>query len=227
MHNSFSQRVVSFFSSIDLLLPPSLQIEVMNPYKNPETLKCVRNFFTKYFNDERKRIFIFGINPGRFGGGLTGISFTDPVALREKCGIENSLGNKKELSSEFVYKVVDAFGGPEKFYRHFFVSAVCPLGFVKGSTNYNYYDDAKLLEAVTPFIRRTWKQQFDIGAKSDAVIVVGAGKNAKFIEQLNGESGLYRQVVSLDHPRFIMQYRRKKMQDYVSQYLEVLHAFIK
>jgi hypothetical protein len=224
---TFAEKAISFFSSLELRLPAKLHTEVLNPYRNPEVMQCVRQFFTKYFSDQRKRIFIFGINPGRFGGGLTGISFTDPVALREKCGIENSLGNKKELSSEFVYKVVDAFGGPQKFYRHFFISAVCPLGFVKGSTNYNYYDDAKLLEAVTPFIRRTWKQQFDIGAKSDVVIVVGAGKNAKFIEQLNGESGLYRQVVSLDHPRFIMQYRRKKMQDYVSQYLEVLHAFIK
>jgi hypothetical protein len=227
MHNSFSQRAVSFFSSIDLLLPPSLRIEVMNPYKNPETLKCVRNFFTKYFNDERRRIFIFGINPGRFGGGLTGISFTDPVALREKCGIENSLGSRKELSSEFVYSVIDAFGGPERFYRHFFISAICPLGFVKGATNYNYYDDMQLLKAATPFIRKTWKQQFDIGAKSDVVIVVGAGKNARFIEQLNEETGYFRKIISLDHPRYIMQYRRKEVHRYVNRYLDAFQACIK
>lgn len=184
-------------------------------------------FFTKYFSDNRKRIFIFGINPGRFGGGLTGISFTDPVALREKCGIENSLGGRKELSSEFVYRVIDAFGGPERFYRHFFISAVCPLGFVKGNINYNYYDDSKLLKAVTPFIRKTWRQQFEIGARNDALIVVGAGKNAKFIEQLNSETRLYKRVVSLDHPRFIMQYRRKNIRNYITQYLEAFHAFTK
>lgn len=223
---TFAEKVISLYSSLELSLPAPLQTRVLNPYKNPETLECVRNFFNKYFNDSRKRIFMFGINPGRFGGGLTGISFTDPVALKEKCGINNSLGIKKELSSEFIYKVIDAFGGPEKFYRHFFVSAVCPLGFVKGSTNYNYYDDAKLLAAVTPFIKKTWKQQFEIGAKQDALIVVGKGRNAKFIEQLNRETGLYRQVISLDHPRFIMQYRRKQEAAYAGEYRVTLSGFV-
>lgn len=223
---TFGKKAISFFSSLDLNLPPSLHTEVLNPYRNPDVMHCAKQFFAKYFSDPRKRIFIFGINPGRFGGGLTGISFTDPVLLREKCGIKNSLGNKKELSSEFIYKVIDALGGPKTFYRHFFISAICPLGFVKGSTNYNYYDDRKLLEAVTPFIKKTWKQQFDIGAKPEALIVVGAGKNASFIEQLNGETGLFKQVIALDHPRFIMQYRRKKLDEYVQNYAETLSRFL-
>lgn len=222
---TFAERALSFFFSLDLMIPSSLHIEVMNPYRNAETMECVRKFFTKYFSDDHKRTFIFGINPGRFGGGLTGISFTDPVALREKCGIENSLGNKKELSSEFVYKVIDALGGPAKFYHHFFISAICPLGFVKGTTNYNYYDDQKLLEAVTPFIRKTFAQQIEIGARKDALIVVGAAKNRKFIESLNDEDGYFGKVISLDHPRFIMQYRRKKLDDYLKKYAETLSEF--
>jgi len=223
---TFAQKAISFFSSLDLKLPSSLQIGVLNPYKNEETLDCGSKFFTKYFNDQRKRIFIFGINPGRFGGGLTGISFTDPVALREKCGIENSFGNKKELSSEFIYKMIDAYGSVESFYKDFFISAICPLGFIKGTTNYNYYDDKKLQEAVTPFIKKTFQQQVEIGARDSALIVVGANKNRKFIESLNNEIGFFKKIIPLDHPRFIMQYRRKKLNEYIDQYVKVLREAI-
>ena len=113
---------------------------------------------------------MLGINPGRLGGGLTGISFTDPVALRTFCGIENEFGLKRELSSEFIYHVIEAYGGPEKFYHDFFISAICPLGFMKGTVNCNYYDDKKLQEAVTPFIRKTFQQQIAIGARKNVLI---------------------------------------------------------
>jgi len=223
--DTFAAKAISFFTSLNLKLPSSLHTQVLNPYQNPETLECVRKFFTKYFNDHRSRIFIFGINPGRFGGGLTGISFTDPVALRVKCRIRNSLGNKKELSSEFIYKVIDEFGGAKNFYKHFFISAICPLGFMKGNLNYNYYDDRKLQKAVTPFIKETFLQQIEIGARNDALVVVGAGKNKKFIEELNREVGFFKKIISLDHPRFIMQYRRKKLGEYVKRYVETLEQF--
>jgi len=188
-------------------------------------MECVKTFYTKYFSDQRKRIFLFGINPGRFGSGLTGISFTDPVALREKCGIENQLGNKKELSSEFIYRVIDAYGGAEKFYKDFFITAVCPLGFMKGDKNFNYYDDMKLMLAVTPFIQETFSQQIELGARKEALICIGSGQNRKFIELLNQQVGYFDKIISLEHPRFIMQYKRKKLDSYIDQYLSVLNSF--
>ena len=39
------------------------------------------------------------------------------------------------------------------FYANYFIGAVCPLGFMKDGKNINYYDDKKLQQAVTPFIR--------------------------------------------------------------------------
>ncbi|MCY7409624.1 MAG: DUF4918 family protein [Chitinophagales bacterium] len=226
---TFAQRTVSFYNSLDLQLPDSLETQVLNPYKNQEVKKCVADFCSKYFSDEKKRIFILGINPGRFGSGLTGISFTDPVALREYCGIKNNFGNKRELSSEFIYKMIEAYGGVKKFYTDFFISAVCPLGFMKSPTpalpkgegvrNYNYYDDKKLQNAVLPFIKRTFKQQIEIGASNKALIVIGADKNRKFVETLNEETKYFKKIIALDHPRFIMQYRRKKVDAYIEQYL--------
>lgn len=224
--STFADKAINFFSSLELQLPPHLNIYVLNPYQDDATKNCVTKFFQKYFNDQQQRIFLFGINPGRLGGGITGISFTDPFALRNFCGIENDLGKKRELSSEFIYQVIEAFGGAKKFYHHFFLSAICPLGFMRGKVNYNYYDDNLLLEAVTPFIRSTIRQQLDMGAKRKAAICIGSGKNRKLLETLNAENNYFEDIISLKHPRFIMQYRRKKLNEYIDLYVETLQKLI-
>ena len=109
---TFAEKAIKYFTNLKspINLPP--KIYIANPYESKEVKRVVKKFFIKYFNDNNKRIFIFGINPGRFGGGLTGISFTDPVALKDECGIENNLGKHKELSSRFIYKFINEFGGP-------------------------------------------------------------------------------------------------------------------
>ena len=221
---TFADKAISFFSSLRLQLPAQGEIQILNPYQHPEVKDLVSRFFRKYFEDHRERIFLFGINPGRAGGGLTGISFTDPVALRNSCGIENNLGNHRELSSEFMYKMIDAFGGADKFYHHFFMSAVCPLGFMKEEKNYNYYDDKNLLKEVTPFIKSTFSRQIAIGANRKVLICIGTGKNAAFIQSLNEELHCFDQIIPLAHPRFIMQYRRKQVSAYLQNYVEILHA---
>ena len=66
---------------------------MMNPYTNGAAWEVVEKFYLKYYNDDRPRAFIFGINPGRHGAGVTGIPFTDPIRLAEKCGIAFQLTN--------------------------------------------------------------------------------------------------------------------------------------
>lgn len=85
----------------------------------------------------RGRVPILGINPGRFGSGLTGVTFTDPVALADECGISNHLPRKRELSSIYIYEMIRHMGGPAEFYQQFFLSAVCPLGFTRKGVNLN------------------------------------------------------------------------------------------
>jgi hypothetical protein len=111
---------------------------------------AIKQFYNKFYNDSRKRIYVFGINPGRFGAGLTGISFTDPVALRENCEIENSLGDRKELSSKFSCMVVDEFGRAKKFFSNVFLAALYPFAITKQGKNYNYYDDKSLANKLMP-----------------------------------------------------------------------------
>ena len=104
-------------------------IEVMNPYRDPRVRGYVERFFRTFYADTAPRTFVFGINPGRFGGGRTGIMFTDPVALEDCCGIPNDLDKRREISSEFIYDFIGDCGGVQGFYSRFFLTAVSPLGF--------------------------------------------------------------------------------------------------
>jgi hypothetical protein len=45
-------------------------------------MKICSSFYQKYYADNKKRSLIIGINPGRFGAGVTGIPFTDPIRLK-------------------------------------------------------------------------------------------------------------------------------------------------
>lgn len=217
---TFAQKAYDFYTRLELP-PVPLGIVAMNPYQNTETRKYSKIFLHKYFSDRQKRIFVFGINPGRFGAGLTGVTFTDPVALDRFCGIPNHFPPRRETSSDFVYRFINEWGGAEQFYRKFFLTAVCPLGFTKDGNNYNFYDDRALLEKLTPFLIQTIRQQLSLGARTNAAIIFGSGKNYRIFCELNEQSNFFKKIYPLEHPRFIMQYRRKKIDDYIKKYKEV------
>lgn len=194
----------------------------MNPYTDAHVRGWVRAFLDRYFSDNVKRVLVFGINPGRFGAGITGVTFTDPVALAELCGIENNLPQRRELSSVFIYKVIERYGGTREFYRRFFLTAVSPLGFTRDGKNLNYYDDPALARAMTPFITSAIEQQIALGARRDRAIVLGTGENLRFVQHLNERYVFFRNIHSLEHPRWIMQYRRRQLGRYLAKYEETL-----
>ncbi len=218
--NTFADQIVHFFTALDIKAPLPEEISVLNPYQVPGVMPLVEAYFRKYYNDTSVRIPIMGINPGRYGGGLTGISFTDPLNLEVACGISNPIEKRPELSSTFVFKVIEQYGGEDDFFRRFFLTAICPLGFMKEGKNYNYYDDRALTETVRPFIIDTFIRQHDICGYPDEGICLGEGKNMRFITELNEELGLYRRIHPLPHPRFIMQYRRKRLDEFIARYIE-------
>lgn len=225
--NSFGAKALDFYCQLEAPagLPPG--IETMNPYKQGKALEYTEQFLNKYFADNKERIFVIGINPGRFGAGLTGVAFTDPTALAEECGIENDLDKRREISAEFVYKFINHWGGADKFYEKFFVTAVCPLGFMKEGINYNYYDEPALFEALKPFIVSSIQKQLEFGARRDVAILVGAGKNLKYFEGINKEYGFFDRIITVDHPRFIMQYKRKYIGDYLDRYKAIFEETLK
>ena len=170
---------------------------------------------------------MMGINPGRMGAGLTGIPFTDPVELELNCGIENSFPKKSELTSTFIYQVIDTMGGPSDFFERFYISAVCPLGFVKNGKNLNYYDLPELKNLVEQKFPEWITRQFKFGLSAKICICVGEGKNFEFLTEMNQKHKLFDEIVGLPHPRFIMQYKRKELKTYVKIYHKKLTEALK
>ncbi|MBS1687792.1 MAG: DUF4918 family protein [Bacteroidetes bacterium] len=227
---TLADRIIQFNKTIAFKGSLPEGITIMNPYKeSEEALRCSSLFFQKYYSDNNERRFIIGINPGRFGSGLTGVSFTDPKRLEEKCGIKTSLPKKHEPSSEFIYHMIDTYGGVEKFYKHFYINSVCPLGFTqtndKGKeVNYNYYDRKDLMEAVLPFIISSLKKQIELGLSTETAYCLGFGKNYAFLNKLNAEHKFFKTLIPLEHPRFIKQYKAKFENEYIRKYLEAFNG---
>jgi len=218
----FSEKLIEYYNQ---LTPPRglpNDIEVLFPQKDPQIIAIVKKFFTKYFNDNNPRQLMLGINPGRFGAGITGVNFTAPKQLKELCGIDHHLTSSSELSAEFIYDMIAEYGGVNKFYQHWFIGAVCPLGFIKNGKNINYYDDKNLAEAVTPFIIDCINKQLSMGFTIERCLCIGGEKNYKFLTALNKEHKWFNQIIPLPHPRFILQYRRKQKDKYIHQYLSAL-----
>jgi hypothetical protein len=218
---TFADRVINFNKS---LVAPSVPagVEVMNPFQNKLTFELSSRFYKKYYHDTNKRVGILGINPGRFGAGLTGIPFTDPKKLESICGIENSFPKKAELSGDFIYMMIDQFGGPEKFYSKFFFNSVCPLGFIRDGKNMNYYDTKPLQNAVTPYIIKALRTEIEIGLETSVVYCLGEGKNYEFLSKLNEKHHFFESIIPLSHPRYIMQYKRKFLKEYIGEFVEKL-----
>ncbi len=216
----FSEKVIAFTTQLapDWSLPEG--VELLYPYALPATTAAMSAFYHKYYGDEQPRIYIFGINPGRFGAGITGVPFTDPVRLERECGIVNSFDKKAELSSQFVYQFIQAYGGVAAFYRHFYITSLSPLGFTKGGKNYNYYDDKALQAAVTPHILDNIQTQMTFGTTNKVALCLGEGQNYHFFDKINGLHGFFEHILPLPHPRWVMQYRRKQIEPYVDHYLQ-------
>jgi uracil-DNA glycosylase len=217
-----SQHILNFLFNLKFNIPLPEDFEVLHPFDNAETKRVCEEFYNKYYGDENKRFCIIGINPGRFGAGLTGIPFTDPIRLERELAIQNEWQKKQELSSVFIYEMIEAFGGPEKFYNKFYFTAVSPLGFVKNGKNINYYDDKSLLKAIPPFVKDCLEQQLSWISTSVA-FCLGEGKNFDCLSRLNKDFLVFEKIVPLPHPRFIMQYKLKKKAEYIEKYLKTLN----
>lgn len=214
--------ILDFYRSLKPDFPVGDGVEIMNPFTDPVSWEFTRKFYEKFYNDQKPRKIIFGINPGRFGGGITGIPFTDPMRLQEDCGIQNEFQKKAELSSIFVYEVIKAYGGAQRFYADYFISALSPLGFTKNGINLNYYDDKDLLRDSEPFIVKCIKDQISLLNPGPTCFCLGEGTNFKIFSKLNKEHRFFEKIIPLSHPRWVMQYRRKRINEFVDKYIDVL-----
>lgn len=225
MMKTFADKIIAFNESLEFNGTLPKGIRIMNPFKeNKDILPISSTFYKKYYNDNLKRHLILGINPGRLGAGLTGIPFTDPKRLVANCHIPYTGESAHEPSSVFVYDVINAFGGPEAFYKRFYIHSVCPLGFtsVKADgkeVNYNYYDSKELTDSVYDFIIENIQKQIALGVHTDICYCFGTGKNEKFLLEINKKYSFFGKIIALEHPRFVMQYKAKSKEVYIEKYL--------
>ena len=219
---TIAEKILRFYWNLqdNWELPESF--DLIYPLSTEETRNCISAFYRKYFNDYNPRYIILGINPGRFGAGITGIPFTDPKILESHCDVNNSFQKKNELSSQFVYEFIEGYGGINSFYADFFLSSVCPLGFITGGINCNYYDDKELYNAVKPNIVRELWNQIDIGINRKAAFILGKGLNYKYMNHLNNENNFFEQIIPLPHPRWVMQYQRKNKDRHLQNIVSAL-----
>jgi len=225
---TFADKVIAFNKSLRLnvILPDN--IRVMNPFKeNPQALSVSSAFYKKYYDDHRNRHMILGINPGRFGAGVTGVPFTDTKRMAAKCSLHVPDVTTHEPSSVFVYEFIEAYGGVEVFYKDFYINSPSPLGFVKQKengkeVNFNYYDSKALQESIRDFMVASMKAHISKGIFQDAALCMGSGKNYQVLSKLNEEYGFFKRLIPIEHPRFIMQYRSANKHYYIDKYLTAL-----
>lgn len=229
-NTTFADKVVDFNRRLHYpgMLPAGFG--VMNPYlDNPETMQVMQAFYHKYYNDTQQRKFIVGINPSRHGAGITGVPFTDTKRLESVCGIKMVSAHTHEVSSVFMYDMIDAFGGADVFYKTFYINSPFPLAIVRKTPdgkwlNANYYDDLMLFEMVRDFMIASLKKHISLGLDTSEVFVLGK-KNADFIRILNKEAHLFEKLTVLEHPRYIQQYKSKEKQLYIDRYLQAFAHF--
>ena len=230
MKKTFGEKVVAFNKKLKFSGNLPEGFEVMNPFfDNPETIAVMSKFYQKFYNDYHQRKFIIGINPSRRGAGVTGVPFTDTKRLETMCGIEMKTAHTHEISSVFLYDVIENFGGSEIFYKKFYINSLFPLAIIrktlKGNLNANYYDDKDLFDAVKPFMIQSLKDHIDLGLDTSEVFILGK-KNATFIDKINSQEKFFEKMTVLEHPRYIQQYKIKEKQLYIDKYLIALNKAI-
>ena len=223
---TFAEQVVEFNRNLRYSgkLPDGFQ--VLNPYlDNQETLVVMEKFYRKFYNDAHQRKFLIGINPSRHGAGVTGIPFTDTKRLESVCGIKMESAHTHEISSVFIYDLIEAYGGAQEFYKEVYINSPFPLAIVRKSKgkwiNANYYDDKALFEDVKDFMIYTLQQHLTLNLNASEVFVMGK-KNADFISKLNQEANLFDKITVLEHPRYIQQYKSKEKDFYIDKYIFAL-----
>lgn len=226
MTKTFAEEVVEFNRNLKYsgILPEDFQ--VLNPYlDNPETMTVMEKFYQKYYNDSNKRKFLIGINPSRHGAGVTGVPFTDTKRLESVCGIKMKSAYTHEVSSVFMYDMIEQYGGAEEFYKDVYINSPFPLAIVRKSKGSwikaNYYDDKELFRDVKEFMIDSLRKHISLNLDTLEVFVLGK-KNADFISKLNQEANLFDKMTVLEHPRYIQQYKSKDKQLYIDKYILAL-----
>ena len=96
------------------------------------------------------------------------------------------------------------------------------MGFTKHNKNLNYYDDKRLEERLRGFVINCINHQLKFDLNKEVAFCFGEGKNYLYLSKLNNQQKFFKKIVALPHPRFIMQYKLKRKEEYIQQYIREL-----
>lgn len=230
-HLTFSEKILKFNAELanqSFDLPVGFKI--INPFageQREQVEKVTKAFYQKYYNDTHTRRIILGSSPARRGSSVIGVPFEDAQHLQKETGILIDKFYINKSSSGFLFDVMQQYGGCQKFYSNFYMNFVCPLGIVKTNSkgrevNCNYYENKQLQESLVPFIVRAIQSQLAFGIDTSVCYCIGSGENYRFLSRLNESTNLFKAIIPLEHPRFIMQYNSNRRDEFMQKYLNAL-----
>lgn len=232
MKKTNSEKILNYCDNLSKINIEAFDsYKIINPYNdsNKEQIRLITTkFYTKFYGDKNKRRLILGSNPARRASAVTGIPFEDAIHLQKSTGIfiDNFYVNKS--SSNFLYDVIDKYGGCEKFYSDFYMNFVFPLGIAKTTDkgreiNANYYDIKGYEEKLEKYIVESIKEILTFNIDTSICYCIGSGKNYEYLLKLNKKYSFFDKIIPLEHPRFIMQYNSKNKDLFLEKYLDALN----
>jgi hypothetical protein len=233
---TYAEQILQFnekLSCMSLDLPAGYRI--INPFIGEQkdlVKKVTTAFYKKYYNDTCPRRLILGSSPARRGTAVTGIPFEDAKHLQSETGIFIDKFYINKTSSGFLFDVIKEYGGCKEFYSDFYMNFVCPLGIVKinakgNEVNCNYYESKKLQEKLQQFIISKLCEQVSFGIDTTICYCIGSGENYNFLTKINKKYHFFKEIIPLEHPRFIMQYNSKRKDEFIMKYLNALRILAK
>ena len=233
---SFAQKVLQFNNRLsEVVIEVPNNFKLINPFNGDSKQQVemiTKAFYKKFYSDENKRYMILGSSPARRGTAVLGVPFENAERLQKETGIliNNFYVNKS--SSNFLYEVIDKYGGSEKFYKDFYMNFVCPLGIVRKTpqgkyVNCNYYEDKHLKETLYSFIVDSIREQLRFNIDTSICYCIGSGGNYKFLWEVNRRYSFFEKIIPLEHPRFITQYNRNDKDAFMEKYLCALSLKLK
>jgi uracil-DNA glycosylase len=158
-------------------------------------IERVQAFFTRYYAQAPPRVALVGINPGRFGGGRTGLPFLDPPAVSAL--LDEHVPGAGERSARFLWEVIAAEGAG-RFFAGVYVTNLSWFGFLRDGTNLNL--DA-LPESVQTAIEADFMRELAL-VRPRALIPLGT-LVARRLARMQAAGTLKVQVLDpLPHPRW-------------------------
>lgn len=218
MMATFGSRVMEFYKSLERFRWATPEVALLSPIADAERHTAMSAFCEKFYNDDESRVFWLGINPSRVRRSSTGVPYTDGFALGTICGIPNNFNLGRELTADFFYQFIQHYGGPEAFYAKHYAGAAYPLSILRKEKYCNYYDKG-LPEEVIASIPGQIRRQADIGHRR-VLVIIGSGQNATVLKRLNDELSIFSHVLTVEHPRYIMQYKSAALTDFLKKFVE-------